>query len=68
MGFWADRKVKRAHKRAMAQYELAHHDWKRDVEIFNKIRDSFELAAKGEEEPKAPVLELPAAKTVQIEK
>ena len=49
MGFWADRKVKRAHKRAMAQYELAHHDWKRDVEIFNKIRDSFELAAKGED-------------------
>jgi len=49
MGFWADRKVKRAHKRAMAQYELAHHDWKRDVEIFNTIRDAFELAAKGED-------------------
>ncbi len=33
----------------MQQYAVAHHDWKRDVEIFNTIRAAFELAAKGED-------------------
>ena len=33
----------------MKQYAVAHHDWKRDVEIFNTIRAAFELAAKGED-------------------
>jgi hypothetical protein len=49
MGFWANYKVKSAHKKAMQQYAVAHHDWKRDVEIFNTIRAAFELAAKGED-------------------
>lgn len=33
----------------MQQYAVAHHDWRRDVEIFNTIRAAFELAAKGED-------------------
>jgi hypothetical protein len=49
MGFWSNYKVKSAHKKAMQQYAVAHHDWKRDVEIFNTIRAAFELAAKGED-------------------
>lgn len=49
MGFWANYTAKRDHKRAMRQYQLEHADWVRDVAIFNKIRDAFELAAKGED-------------------
>jgi hypothetical protein len=49
MGFWGNFKAKSAHKKAMQQYAVAHHDWKRDVEIFNTIRAAFELAAKGED-------------------
>jgi len=49
MGFWSNYKAKSAHKKAMQQYAVAHHDWKRDVEIFNTIRAAFELAAKGED-------------------
>jgi len=49
MGFWSNYKAKSAHKKAMKQYAVAHHDWKRDVEIFNTIRAAFELAAKGED-------------------
>jgi len=49
MGFWSNFKAKSAHKKAMQQYAVAHHDWKRDVEIFNTIRAAFELAAKGED-------------------
>ena len=49
MGFWSNYKAKSAHKKAMQQYAVAHHDWRRDVEIFNTIRAAFELAAKGED-------------------
>jgi hypothetical protein len=49
MGFWANYKVKSAHKKALRQYALDHADWVRDVEIFNTIRAAFELAAKGED-------------------
>ena len=49
MGFWANYKTKRAHKQAMEKYTVDHYNWQRDVEIFNKIRDAFELAAKGED-------------------
>jgi hypothetical protein len=49
MGFWSNYKAKSAHKKAMQQYAVAHHDWKRDVEIFNTIRAAFELASKGED-------------------
>ena len=33
----------------MAQYDLAITDWHADVEIFQKIKDAFSLAAKGED-------------------
>jgi hypothetical protein len=49
MGFWANFKAKRAHKSAQQQFEIDHFNWDRDVEIFNTIRDAFELAAKGED-------------------
>ena len=49
MGFWANFKAKRAHKGAQQQFEIDHLNWVRDVEIFNQIRDAFELAAKGED-------------------
>ncbi len=49
MGFLANWKAKRAYKRAMAQYDLAITDWHTDVEIFQKIKDAFLLAAKGED-------------------
>jgi len=49
MGFLANWKAKRAYKGAMAQYDLAITDWHADVEIFQKIKDAFLLAAKGED-------------------
>ncbi len=49
MGFLANWKAKRAYKSAMAQYDLAITDWHTDVEIFQKIKDAFLLAAKGED-------------------
>jgi hypothetical protein len=49
MGFIANWKAKRAYKRAMAVYDLAITDWQSDVEIFQKARDAFVLAAKGED-------------------
>ena len=49
MGFLANWKSKRAYKSAMAQYDLAITDWHADVEIFQKIKDAFLLAAKGED-------------------
>ena len=49
MGFLANWKAKRAYKSAMAQYDLAITDWHADVEIFQKIKDAFLLAAKGED-------------------
>ena len=49
MGLIANWKAKRAYKSAMAQYDLAITDWHTDVEIFQKIKDAFLLAAKGED-------------------
>jgi len=49
MGFWANQKVKRAYKNALGEYQLNYADWKRDIEIFTKIKTAFELAAKGED-------------------
>jgi hypothetical protein len=49
MGFWANLKAKRAHKRALREYEVSYADWQRDVEIFTKIKEAFALAAKGED-------------------
>jgi hypothetical protein len=49
MGFWANYKVKSAHKKALRQYANDHADWVRDVAIFTTIRAAFELAAKGED-------------------
>jgi len=49
MGFWADRKAKRASARATDDYNFAHAKWAGDVEIFNKIKTAFELAIKGED-------------------
>ena len=49
MGFLANWKAKRAYKSAMTQYDLAITDWHADVEIFQKIKDAFLLAAKGED-------------------
>ena len=49
MGFWADRKAKRASARATDDYNFAHAKWAGDVEIFNKIKAAFELAIKGED-------------------
>jgi len=41
--------VKRAYKNALGEYQLNYADWKRDIEIFTKIKAAFELAAKGED-------------------
>jgi len=49
MGLIANWKAKRAYKGAMAQYDLAITEWHADVEIFQKIKDAFLLAAKGED-------------------
>ena len=49
MGLIANWKAKRAYKSAIAQYDLAISDWHADVEIFQKIKDAFSLAAKGED-------------------
>ena len=49
MGFWANQKAKRAYKNAFNDYQLNYADWKRDIEIFTKIKDAFDLAAKGED-------------------
>ena len=49
MGFWANQKVKRAYKNALGEYQLNYADWKRDIEIFTKVKAAFELAAKGED-------------------
>lgn len=49
MNFWSRLKAKRELKRAHQEYQLNHHDWVRDVAIFNHIRDAFELAAKGQD-------------------
>ena len=49
MGFWSNLKAKRAHKAAARQFEVDYENWVSDVEIFNTIRDAFELAAKGED-------------------
>ena len=49
MSWWAERKAKRALKKALAQYELDYADWQRDVEIFKKIEAAFLLAVKGED-------------------
>lgn len=49
MRFWANQKVKREYKSALSEYQLNYADWKRDIEIFTKIKAAFELAAKGED-------------------
>ena len=49
MGFWANHKVKKAYKRAQAQYEIDYANWKRDIAIFTKIEQAFDLAIKGED-------------------
>jgi len=49
MGFWADRKAKRAFKDAMSGYEFEHAKWAHDIEIFKKIKSAFESAIKGDD-------------------
>jgi hypothetical protein len=49
MGFWADRKAKKAFKSALSDYEYQHAKWAGDIEIFNKIKAAFESAIKGED-------------------
>lgn len=49
MGFWADRKTKRAFKSAHYHFRIEHSQWQQDVEIFKKIKRAFELAEKGED-------------------
>ena len=49
MGFWANQKVKRANKHALAEFESNYANWKRDIDIFTKIQAAFDLAAKGED-------------------
>jgi len=49
MGFIANWKAKRAYKGAMEVYDAELTDWQSDVEIFQKARDAFVLAAKGED-------------------
>ena len=49
MGFIADWKAKRSYKRAMEVYDGALTDWQKDIEIFKKITEAFELAEKGED-------------------
>ena len=47
MGFIANWKAKRVYKGAMAVYDAELADWQIDIEIFQKARDAFVLAAKG---------------------
>ncbi|MEY4901623.1 MAG: hypothetical protein RLZZ190_350 [Actinomycetota bacterium] len=49
MSWWDEQKAKRALKRALVQYQSDHSNWQRDVEIFKKIEEAFELAVKGED-------------------
>jgi hypothetical protein len=49
MGFIANWKAKRAYKGAMEVYDAELTDWQSDIEIFQKARDAFVLAAKGED-------------------
>ena len=49
MGFIANWKAKRAYKSAMEVYDAELTDWQSDIEIFQKARDAFVLAAKGED-------------------
>ena len=49
MGFIANWKARRANKEAMANYDLEIIDWRTDVEIFQKIREAFLIAGKGED-------------------
>ena len=49
MGFIANWKAKRAYKGAMEVYDAELTDWQSDIEIFQKARDAFLLAAKGED-------------------
>jgi len=49
MGFIANWKAKRAYKGAMEVYDAELTNWQSDVEIFQKARDAFVLAAKGED-------------------
>ena len=49
MGFWADRKAKKAFNSAMSSYEYQHAQWARDIEIFSNIKSAFESAIKGED-------------------
>ena len=49
MGFIANWKAKRAYKSAMEVYDAELTDWQSDIEIFQKARDAFLLAAKGED-------------------
>jgi len=49
MRFIANWKAKCANKEAMANYDLEITDWRTDVEIFQKIREAFLIAAKGED-------------------
>jgi len=49
MGFIANWKAKRAYKGAMEVYDAQLTDWQSDIEIFQKARDAFVLAAKGED-------------------
>ncbi|MCX6440008.1 MAG: hypothetical protein NTZ91_01695 [Actinobacteria bacterium] len=49
MGFWADRKAKKAFKSELSDYEYQHAKWAGDIEIFNKIKGAFESAIKGED-------------------
>nr|MTA03840.1 hypothetical protein [Actinomycetota bacterium] len=47
MGFIANWKAKRKFKSDNQQYAITHQDWQTDIEIFKKIKEAFELAAKG---------------------
>lgn len=49
MGLIANWKAKRAYKKAMANYDLEITDWHDDIEIFQKIREAFLIAAKGDD-------------------
>jgi hypothetical protein len=49
MSWWSDFKAKRALKRALNVHELDYANWQRDIEIFKKIEQAFELAVKGED-------------------
>jgi hypothetical protein len=49
MGFIAKWKAKREFISDNKQYAIAHQDWQTDIEIFNKIKEAFNLAAKGED-------------------